>query len=217
MIIEEIKHTTPDTSSRVLVPGAGLGRLAYEVAKLGYDTEGCDFSLFALLTSQLILNGNKSFEVHPYLFPFSNIRHAADQLQSIRIPDEMPSLPETAQFKMLAGDFLDIYRDQRDVWDCIITCFFLDTAHNVLDYIQQIYSLLKPGGWWINVGPLLWHWDGTPSEVSIELTLEEMRRVMCGVGFKVVRDDEVTSPYAQHLASMNQTHYQCTFMTLHKT
>ena len=170
-----------------------------------------------LLMSQLILNGNKAFDIYPYLFPFSNLRQASDQLECIRIPDEMPSLPETAQFNMLAGDFMDIYKDQRELWDCVVTCFFLDTATNVLDYIQQIYRLLKPNGWWINIGPLLWHWDGAQSELSIELTLEEVRHVMCSVGFRVVRDEEMVSSYAQHAASMHQTHYRCSLMTLHKS
>jgi hypothetical protein len=34
----------------------------------------------------------------------------------------------------------------------IITCFFIDTANNVLDYVETISSLLKPGGYWINLG-----------------------------------------------------------------
>lgn len=39
-----------------------------------------------------------------------------------------------------------------DTWDCIATCFFIDTAHNVIDYIDTIWKILKPGGIWINVG-----------------------------------------------------------------
>lgn len=216
IVLEELGDRIKDTSSRILIPGAGLGRLAYEVAKAGYETEGCEFSLFMLLMSQLILNGNKSFDVYPYLFPFSNLRQASDHLQSIRIPEEAPFLPETARFNMLAGDFMDIYKNQVMEWDCVVTCFFIDTATNVLDYIQQIHRLLKPGGLWINVGPLLWHWDGTPSELSIELTLEEVKGVVCDVGFEVLREEEVKASYAQHTASMHQTYYHCSFMTLQK-
>lgn len=216
IVIEEITNRMEDMTSRVLIPGAGLGRLAYEIAKAGYEVEGCEFSLFMLLMSQLILNGSKTFDVHPYLFPFSNLRQASDHLQSVRIPEETPFLPDTARFNMLAGDFMDIYKDQVEEWDCVVTCFFIDTATNVLDYIKQIYRLLKPGGLWINVGPLLWHWDGTPSEVSIELTLEELKHVINSVGFEVLRDEEVRSSYAQHTASMHQTCYHCSFMTLQK-
>lgn len=38
------------------------------------------------------------------------------------------------------------------MWDCVATCFFIDTAHNVLDYIETIWNILKPGGVWINLG-----------------------------------------------------------------
>ena len=40
----------------VLVPGAGLGRLAYEVAKAGYICQGNEFSLFMLFASHFVLN-----------------------------------------------------------------------------------------------------------------------------------------------------------------
>jgi carnosine N-methyltransferase len=33
-----------------------------------------------------------------------------------------------------------------------------DTAPVVMEYIATIKRLLKPGGYWINLGPLLYHW-----------------------------------------------------------
>ena len=39
-----------------------------------------------------------------------------------------------------------------DVYDCVATVFFLDTAHNVIAYIETIYDILKPGGYWVNLG-----------------------------------------------------------------
>ena len=29
---------------------------------------------------------------------------------------------------MCAGEFLERYEDQEAVWDCVLTCFFIDTA-----------------------------------------------------------------------------------------
>ncbi|KAL3229304.1 hypothetical protein MRX96_023621 [Rhipicephalus microplus] len=40
----------------ILVPGAGLGRLAYEIARQGYCCQGNEFSLFMLFASNFILN-----------------------------------------------------------------------------------------------------------------------------------------------------------------
>lgn len=31
-------------------------------------------------------------------------------------------------------------------WDAIVTCFFLDTAHNIVEYIEVISKILKDGG-----------------------------------------------------------------------
>ena len=47
----------PDHSIvKVLVPGAGLGRLVFEFAKEGYTAQGNEFSYFMLLISNYLLN-----------------------------------------------------------------------------------------------------------------------------------------------------------------
>ncbi len=64
------------------------------------------------------------------------------------------------KFSMAAGNFVEIYSDSanKEAWDCIVTCFFVDTAPVVMEYIETILHCLKPGGVWINLGPLLYHW-----------------------------------------------------------
>lgn len=37
-------------------------------------------------------------------------------------------------------------------WNCLVSSFFLDTASNVLRYLELIYTILKPGGVLINIG-----------------------------------------------------------------
>lgn len=31
-------------------------------------------------------------------------------------------------------------------WDAVVTCFFIDTAHNIVEYIEIISRILKEGG-----------------------------------------------------------------------
>lgn len=31
-------------------------------------------------------------------------------------------------------------------WDAVVTCFFIDTAHNIIEYIEIISKILKDGG-----------------------------------------------------------------------
>lgn len=44
-------------------------------------------------------------------------------------------------------------------WDAVLTCFFIDTAQNIVSYIETIATLLREGGVWINIGPLLFHFE----------------------------------------------------------
>jgi hypothetical protein len=39
-------------------------------------------------------------------------------------------------------------------WDCVVTCFFIDTAKNVVQYLDIIRNVLTPNGIWINLGAL---------------------------------------------------------------
>ena len=41
---------------KILVPGAGLGRLAFDIAYNGFECQGNEFSLYMLLGSNYVLN-----------------------------------------------------------------------------------------------------------------------------------------------------------------
>ena len=76
---------------------------------------------------------------------------------------------------MCAGEFVESYQGQLNEWDCVLTCFFIDTAPVVFEfelrfqsigrYIELIHRILKPGGFWINLGPLLYHWQVLAKEM----------------------------------------------------
>ena len=109
-------------------------------------------------------------------------------VRPIRIPDVNPSeLHPNADFSYSAGGFVEVYGNEPNSWDAIATCFFLDTANNVISYVQTISKILKPGGYWFNVGPLLYHYSDMPDEQSVEITLEELLDVIaqCGMEIKV--------------------------------
>jgi carnosine N-methyltransferase len=61
---------------------------------------------------------------------------------------------------MCIGDFVDLYgtTEETRAWDAVVTCFFLDTAPVVVEYVETIEHALRPGGIWTNLGPLLYHW-----------------------------------------------------------
>lgn len=39
-----------------------------------------------------------------------------------------------------------MYNVPAGVWDAVVTCFFIDTAHNIVEYIEIISKILKDGG-----------------------------------------------------------------------
>ncbi len=59
---------------------------------------------------------------------------------------------------MVAGEFVEVYCKSIEEWDCVATCYFIDTAHNIIEYIRTIHNTLKKNGIWINLGPLLFHY-----------------------------------------------------------
>lgn len=177
-ILSELEKMYPDRvqrhSVRVLVPGCGLGRLPLELAALGFQAEGNEFSYHMLFTSNFILNhvqNTNEFRIHPSLHNFSHHRCRADQLKPVLIPDVSPTvliqhavndetIPEEGLLSMSAGSFDMVYRKpEGKIFDVIVTVFFLDTAANIFNTLQSIYDTLEPGGVWINFGPLLWHYE----------------------------------------------------------
>lgn len=210
----------------VLVPGAGLGRLAYEICCRGFSCQGNEFSYFMLLTSNYILNETEEvsqFVIYPYAHHFSNVVKSEYQMRAIKVPDTLPSTMQTSdsvQFSMVAGDFIEVYSraDQKEQWDAIVTCFFMDTANNVLDYLDTMWHAMKPGAIWINLGPLLWHFDNVDGESSIEFTQEEFMNLVAKIGFEVDESqfkDDISLPYTADQKSMLQYTYK-SFMCVAK-
>ena len=117
---------------------------------------------------------------------------------------------------MVAGEFCHVYKGNFNCWDSIVTCFFLDTANNIIEYVETIYNIMKIGGIWINVGPLLYHYTEIENECSIELSWDELKYIILGYGFEIKCEKEVKCTYSSVEDSMMQTVYKCIFFTAFK-
>lgn len=83
---------------------------------------------------------------------------------------------------------MEVYSKEQEkgAWNAVTTCFFIDTAHNLTRYLEVINHALVMGGLWINVGPLLWHYEGAANgDLSIELTLDEVLGLIELMGFHI--------------------------------
>ena len=163
------QRSRSEKSLRVLVPGAGLGRLVFELCRVGFNTEGNEISYHQLLASSYILNHVSDAKVHtlfPWVHSFSNHKNRQNHLSSVQIPDLHPgttlgAVSTPGEMSMSASDFLLLYGDeeQKESFDAVATVFFLDTAPNIIRYIEAIRNCLRPGGIIVNFGPLLWHFE----------------------------------------------------------
>ena len=274
---------------RVCVPGAGVGRLACELAALGYSVQGNEFSLYMLLASDFILNGSvgdddlddnnkpcfKPLQISPYLLESRNVHCAADVVRTVAIPDVDPyamctttaaaaavtaasatastvtdssmssssagsSSPAASaassslqDFCMAAGEFVSIYshEKEREQWTAVVACFFLDATPSIIEYVQVIHQMLQSGGYFINFGPLLWHWSGpamcfqdksvqdyqeryayldSKYLTSIDVTWEDMREIILNIGFELVHEEVGKKAlYTSDRRSMMNMNYRC--------
>ncbi|KAF7267277.1 hypothetical protein GWI33_019468 [Rhynchophorus ferrugineus] len=134
----------------------------------------------------------------------------------MRFPDVKPMPSPKGNFSMTAGDFLEVYTNN-DEWHCVATCFFIDCAPNVVQFIETIYDILKPGGLWINLGPLLYHYSDMRNEKSIEPSFKVLCDVIKKVGFEMEKcSTGIKTKYCQNPLSMLQYEYDSVFFVCRK-
>lgn len=191
------KHNeTSKSEIKILIPGAGTGRLMADLVIQGYDCESNEFSYHMLIMSMYILNGGlqkNQKRIYPFIHTFSHWKSRDDQLKPIFIPDFNfhEKLAQNDRMAMSSGSFIDCYgsnekirasnaysvtpamkltrAQMESVVDVVITNFFIDTSPNILDYLHSISHVLVPGGLWINFGPLLYHFE---NDDQVETTFE---------------------------------------------
>jgi len=239
-ILSKLEELFPDKSKRpdvrVLNPGCGLGRLPWEIAKMGFFSQGNEFSYFMLLGSHFVLNQcheEGMFVIYPFCDITTNQwsfdEDDSGQMAKAMVPDVAPhslldsikDLKRRDLLSMVAGDFCEIYskREQEGTWGVVVSCFFIDTAHNILQYLEIFSRCLELNGYLINLGPLLYHFEDQ-GDPSVEFTYSEIMRLLPVFGFKVIyqrkRSEAVKCEYAQSRHSMYKMHYECTFWVAQK-
>ena len=202
--------------------------------------------------------------IYPWATEASNVWRSSDVLRGVPFPDVTPTQMLAhnpgARMSVNAGDWMDVYKEEAGGRGgaeggreggmtplpppppppaAIVTCFFLDTAPCALSYIALIARLLRPGGVWVHVGPLQWHWAGdvdqggphsshkhdasgggggdghAPDERfvgSVELTWEEVRHGVVAGGFDILEEGACESaPYCGNATSMATMSYAGAF------
>ncbi|BAM40099.1 Mg protoporphyrin IX chelatase [Theileria orientalis strain Shintoku] len=208
----------------ILCPGSGLGRLPFEVLRLGYSSQGNEFSYFMLIGicliahffvgSHFVINHAirpNAFKIYPYCLDTSNRISKEDHLKEVDIPDVSPGefKLDRQKFSICAGEFIEAYEGFSEHFDGVLTSFFLDTAKNIISYIRTIARLTKRGALWANMGPLLYHYADLTHN-SIELPWEEVRTIISN-WFTIDNFDVKEAYYTSNSLSMMKTQYKCIY------
>lgn len=122
-----------------------------------------------------------SMSLYPFIESLSHHATTQDLQRKVTAPDIKPH----PSVLLVEGDFTTAFVDQESHFDVVVTHFFIDTARNLMSYFETIHRLLKPGGYWINFGPLLY---GTGP--FVQLSLDEMIAVIEQMGFEFYDLDE---------------------------
>lgn len=114
--------------------------------------------------------------VYPFVDYWSHHISNADMMRQVSFPDKFVNVTAALHVE---GDFTTVFRDSPASFDAVVTHFFIDTARNLMAYLETIHRLLPVGGHWVNFGPLLY---GTGP--LVQLSLEEIVAVAEAMGFE---------------------------------
>jgi SAM-dependent methyltransferase len=184
-----IRQLKSDDFGRLLVVGAGGCRLAYDLHR------SCGATETAVL------------DIDPYLFSIAEavVRGRAVQLTEASITvQEAERVAKTWTLRaphgpldddsfhfLLANGLAPPF--ENGTFDTIVTPWFIDRVPPVLeDFLAVLHRLLRPGGRWINQGPLLYA-ESTP--LARRFCREEIFDLAGRAGFRIGGSSAESGPY----------------------
>ena len=209
------KELMKKNNYKVLVPGTGCSRMAFELANRGFEVEANDFFFFYILCDDYLFNYShkNEFQFCPSIHSFSNNYSEASVIKRYSFPDvdirEELKKSEAKPIKFVKGDFLLLYKGQKDLYDCIVTLFFIDVSKNIVEYVEIMHDLLKKGGVWINLGCLDYYHSKWHN--SIDLTWDELRLVIQNYDFDLKKEVTEFVPYGVKQGSAVSDSYGTVF------
>lgn len=220
--------------SSILVPGSGLCRLACELSISGFTVDANENSFIMLITSFAILTAKRTFQIFPFLHQLDGVDKFEDTLLEVVVPYQEQALylkidhdgsrdwnnttPNdlllSEELQLSAGDFFGVYKDVSSKYDSVITSFFIDTLDNIKTGIQLIYQTLKPGGIWINFGPI--HLHNSDDDFFCPFSFEDLVQYSIEAGFELIEEQKYETSYSLNPKNHITTKYRCTLNVFRK-
>ncbi|KAF4652833.1 hypothetical protein FOL47_010821 [Perkinsus chesapeaki] len=200
---EPLIKELPAERCRVLIPGCGTGRLAYDVAVRGHDVEANDFDIMKLAAANTVLarSPEDPYVLEPYCLDTCNRMGRDDHIRQVSVPDCDIDRDALHRISVNGYEFTKAYGTsaRHEAFDMVLTSAFIDTAPNVFEYIKTIANVLKPGAKWANTGPLGWLYDGDRFNAGrdgkfmrrLELSYEELMKAIGAKWFDIERQELV--------------------------
>lgn len=174
---------------RTLIMGAGACRLAYDIHHRYPNAEIMVMDLDPVLfAAAYAVTHGESLAIREANLEMGDLSQATREWSLVA-----PQGPvDDARFHFLMADAVDPPLDP-GVFDTVLTPWFIDQGpEDVRDLISTLHRLLKPGGRWVNLGPLKYDLD-TP--VSRRYAREELFDLAERAGFRVGPWKSATVPY----------------------
>ncbi len=188
-VISLIENNDINKASSILVLGSGAGKLSWDIHQYFNSdaTIAIDYNPILLLFSKRIIVDQSSFKLAD-LRAYPQKDKSLAEIVELAPPKAEKELRET--WYALGADVWDIPLAPES-FDLIVTPWFIDVnGRDVRELIALVDTLLKPGGHWINTGPLL-YMDRVP--YSVRYNFDEIKSFieLSGLVFSEERIDQV--------------------------
>ncbi|CAD5111214.1 DgyrCDS546 [Dimorphilus gyrociliatus] len=186
---------------KVLCIGDELLRLALEISRKGFLVEGVmeDILKISVISQMNKLTDKNVFCIYPFINDWNNLLTDFGQIKPIRFPDttfetEGSTIVDDDYLKdepsVIAARFLADYAPtvSQEKVDAATTCGYFNLSKNVPLLISTIHHILKPGGVWINNGPLNNDYDPDyqANSESAHMDYDEVKSALTKQGFEIL-------------------------------
>lgn len=184
------QHLSPEDVNKLLVVGAGAGRLAIDLHQ-AWDadiTVATDINPLLVMAAEYLLSGENlpfvEFPLQPRKSEFAAVEHL---IQGERKPDNFHFV------------FADAIKPsfKSGAFDTVVTPWFIDIQPLELGrFLRQLNQVVAVGGRWVNFGSLVFN----QSRDALCYSVEEVKAIALQQGFEIndVREHEIPylkSPY----------------------